>query len=83
MLACAIYESVRGRISRQGGNSTDIQPSAQPDGRRHQNIRLPCLDLLQRSDIQVRQLGQFLLGYAAGHAFAPKVPSENLQLAAY
>lgn len=45
-----------------------------------QNVRLTRLDFLQRANIQVRQLRQFLLGKVPENAFAPEVNTKLFKL---
>ena len=49
-------------------------------GRRHEDVGLSGLDLLQRPGIQIRQLRELLLGDASGDALTPQVRPKELQL---
>jgi hypothetical protein len=53
----------------------------QPHGRRHENVRLPSLDLLERSNVQVGEFSQAFLGDVLCNALPAQVGAECFQLA--
>ncbi len=59
------------------------QGSPQPHRSRDQNICLPCLDFLERANVQVRQFREFLLSHLPGHAFTPQVGAKRRELFRY
>lgn len=55
-----------------------LQRNFQANGSRHQDVRLPSLNLLNRPDVEVGQFSQPLLGHVLGHSLASDIGTEVL-----